>query len=81
MDRAYFWRHGFTNMLESLEIGATAMTMKEWALLRSAILERGEKSSGGKRRRILFSENFIRKEMSKLYEFRSIFRDIMSLID
>ena len=29
----------------------------------------------------MFSENFIRKEKAKLYEFRSIFRDIMGLID
>ena len=81
MDRAYFWRHGFPFMLESLDIGATLMSMKEWALLRTTILNHGEKPSGAKQRRILFSENFIRKEKAKLYEFRSIFRDIMGLID
>lgn len=72
-------------MLEGLGISNSPMTTKQWALLRTCLLDHSEqagaKPNTTRRRRILFSENFVKKELEKLHEFRAIFRDIMSLID
>lgn len=72
VDRAYFQRCGFLERLESLGIAGKRFTAKEWALLRRLVL--------GRQRRI-FSQRFVDRERERLHEFRTLFREIMSLLD
>ena len=59
-------------MLDSLGIANTPLTNAEWAVLRKMI--KGNK-------RLIFSQNFIDREVEHLEEFRATFREIMSLLD
>ena len=72
VDRAYFQRCGFLERLEALGIAGKRFNVKEWALLRTLVT--------GRKRRI-FSQRFIDKELEHLQEFRTLFREIMSLLD
>ena len=58
------------------------LSTKEWVAVRLSLLKKMQPCrDGGFRRRFIFSENFIRKERAQLHEFRSIFRDIINLIN
>mmetsp|Transcript_42258 Transcript_42258/g.64789 ORF Transcript_42258/g.64789 Transcript_42258/m.64789 type:complete len:115 (+) Transcript_42258:1219-1563(+) len=95
MDRVYFSQEGFLSELGRLNVAHATLSTREWAILRKGIsLHRVQAKYGGnlsipellrrsknKQRRLLFSQKFIEEEKQQLEEFRSIFRDLICILN
>ena len=80
MDKAYFSSNSFEKHLQVCGVGAARLTTKECAVVRLALRRQLSGAVDYQKRRLIFSEEFIRKERQELHEFRSVFRDIINLM-
>lgn len=81
MDKAYFSFNSFERYLYNCGIGSSALTTREWAFVRLALRRQLSGSNEFQKSRLIFSAEFVRKEKQKLHEFRSIFRDLTSILN
>ena len=62
MDKAYFSFNSFERHLYNCGIGSSALTTREWAVVRLALRRQLSGANDFQKRRYIFSSEFVRKE-------------------